>query len=135
MRRAAAAFAGVTMLTGPAWAGSDAATVLATLDKLMTARSVAVRCGRSDATAAGLFQQKYELLTERAMTALKILISDLAPPHLEKLIETHFGEIDRRVSAVIAQESCDGPRIQQALQKYDSVANNTDTELIADIQN
>ena len=132
MRRAAAAFAGVTMLTAPAWAGSDAAPVLGTLDELMTARSVAARCGRAD---AGAFQQKYELVTARAMAALKILVSDLAPPHLEKLIDTHYGEIDRRISDVIAQESCDGPRIQQALQKYDSVANSTDTELTADLRN
>jgi len=132
MRRAAAAFAGVTMLTGPAWAGSDAAKVLGTLDTLMTARSVAARCGRAD---AGLFQQKYELVAARAVAALKILVSDLAPPHIQKLIDTHYGEIDRRVSDVIAQESCDGPRIRQALQKYDSVANSTDTELTADLEN
>ncbi len=132
MRRAAAAFAGVTMLAGPAWAGSDAADVLANLDQLMIARAVATQCGRAESANTGTFQHKYELLTARAVAALKILISDLSQPHIEKLISNHYDEIDRRASAVIAQESCEGLHIQQALQKYDSVANSTDTELTAD---
>jgi len=131
MRRCAAVLAGVMMLTGPAWAGSGGADILNTLDQYMIAHAVAARCNHADGPGAATFQHKYLLVTARAAAALKLLASDLAQPNIEKLIRNHYDEIDRRVAAVIAQESCEGSHVQQALQKYDTVANSDDTELAA----
>jgi len=131
MRRTAAILAGVTMLAGPACAGSSGAEALAALDQFMIVRAVAARCGHAAPAAADAFQQKYDLVVAHAAAALKLLASDLAQPHIEKLIGSHYEEIDRRVSVVVAQESCDGPRAQQALQKYDTASNTPNIELLA----
>lgn len=130
MRRCAAILAGITMFSAPAWAGSDGADILTTLDQFMIARTVAARCGHAESPTAA-FEHKYLLMTARAAATLKLLASDLAAPNIEKLILSHYDEIDRRAAIVIAQESCDGPHAQQALQKYDSVAKGDDTEIAA----
>lgn len=130
MRRCAAILAGITMLSAPAWAGSGGADTLTTLDQFMIARAVAERCGHAGGPTAA-FEHKYLLVTARAAAALKLLASDLAEPNIEKLIRGHYDEIDRRAAIVIAQESCDGPHVQQALQKYDNAAQGDDTELAA----
>lgn len=135
MLRLAAALTGAIVLAGPARADSPGADVLATLDQLMIARAVSTRCGHPDAPAADTFQHRYEETLIHAEEALKALSSDLAKPNIEKLMNDHYGEIDRRASVVIAQESCNGPHIQQALQKYDSVANSADTQLTIDGNN
>jgi len=132
MRRIAAILAGVTMLAGPACAGSSGAEALAALDQLMIARAVAARCGHGTPAASEAFQRKYDLVVAHGAAALKLLASDLAEPHIEKLIGNHYEEIDRRVTAVVAQESCDGPRAQQALEKYDTASNTPNIELLAD---
>jgi len=132
MRRIAAILASVTMLAGPARAGSSGAEALAALDQFMIVRAVAARCSHGTPAAVEAFQHKYDLVVAHAAAALKLLASDLAQPHIEKLIGNHYDEIDRRVSVVVAQESCDGPHAQQALQKYDNAANTPNIELLAD---
>ena len=131
MRRIAAILAGVTMLAGPACAGSSGAEALAALDQFMIIRAIAARCGHAAPDAAEAFQRKYDLVVADGAAALKLLASDLAQAHIEKLIGNHYEEIDRRVSAVVAQESCGGPRAQQALQRYDNASNTPNIELLA----
>jgi len=135
MRRGAAAFAGLVMLAGPAGAATPGPGALALLDQFMIARSAAARCGQAAASTAAAFQHKYELVTLRAEAMLTRLASDLAGANIGKLIENRYNEIDRRVSTLVTQESCNGPHVQQALQKYDSVANIKDTELMAENDN
>ena len=136
MYRFAAAFAGMIVLAGPALADPPRHdTILTTLDQFMIARSVSAKCGRADAATVSSFQRHYRLVTEQAMVALKALSSDLTQDRIEKVMADHYGEIDRRVIAIIAQESCDGSHIKEALQKYDSVANAADTQLMADKNN
>ena len=43
----------------------------------------------------------------------------------------HYDEIDRHVTAIVAQESCNGSHIKEALQKYDSTANAVMNPLLA----
>ena len=135
MRRLAAAFTGAILLAGPAWAESPGADLLATLDQLMFARAVSDRCGHPDSRTADSFQHRYAAALDRAEAAMKALSSDLTVPHIKKLMNDHYGEIDRRSSVMITQESCNGPHIQQALQKYDGVANSADTQPAIDGDN
>lgn len=136
MYRFAAACAGLMISAGPALADPPRHdNILTTLDQFMIARSVSAKCGRSDVATEAAFQGHYRQVAEQATVALKALSSDLTQIHIEKVMADHYGEIDRHVSAIVAQESCDGPHIKEALQKYDSVANLTDTQLMADKNN
>ena len=136
MVRYVAAFIGVSLSIAPALADSPRHdTILATLDQFMIARSVAARCGRADAPTQASFQRQYRLVAEQATLVLKTLASDLTQDHIEKVMADHYGEIDRRVIVIVAQESCNGPHIKEALQKYDTVANAGQAPLMADKNN
>jgi hypothetical protein len=136
MYRFAAAGAALIVLAGPALADPPRHdTILTTLDRFMIARSVSAHCGRADAATATSFQRHYRLVTEQAMIELKALSSDLTRERIEKVMADHYTEIDRHVAAIVAQESCDGSHIKEALQKYDSVANADDAQLMADKKN
>jgi hypothetical protein len=136
MGRFGTAFAGMILLAGPALADPPRHdNILTTLDQFMIARSVSAKCGSADAATSAAFQRHYRLVTEQATVALKALSSDLTQIHIEKVMADHYSEIDRRVIAIVAQESCDGSHIKEALQKYDSVANVADTQLMADKNN
>jgi high-affinity K+ transport system ATPase subunit B len=136
MFRHVAAIIGLTLSAAPALADPPRHdTILVTLDQFMIARSVAAKCGRADAAAQASFQRQYRMVAEQATLALKALASDLTQDHIEKVMADHYGEIDHRVTAIVAQESCNGIHIKEALQKYDTVANVGDTPLIADKNN
>jgi hypothetical protein len=122
----------MAMLAAPALADVPTGDTLKTLDQYMIAQSVAAKCGHTDAALIAAFQNNYRLVTQRAQLALKAIASDLSPSHIDNVISDHYSEIDRRVIAIIAQESCDGPHIKEALQKYDSVARQGNTQILAD---
>jgi phosphoenolpyruvate carboxylase len=136
MVRYGIAFIAVSLSAAPALADPPRHdTILATLDQLMIARSAATKCGRADGPTQASFQRQYRLVTEQATLALKTLASDLTQAHIEKVMTDHYGEIDRRVTAIVAQESCNGSHVKEALQKYDSVANAGETPLLAEKNN
>lgn len=136
MYRFGAALFGMILSSGPALADPPHHdNILTTLDQVMIARSVSAKCGHADTATISSFQRHYRLVTEQATVALKMLSSDLTQTHIEKVMADHYSEIDRRVTAIVAQESCDGSHIKEALQKYDSVANVTDAPLLADKNN
>ena len=136
MVRFVAAFAGAIILASPALADPPRHdNILTTLDQFMIARSVSAKCGRADAATAASFQRHYRQVAEEATGALKDLSSDLTRAHIEKVMADHYSEIDHRVTAIVAQESCDGLHIKEALQKYDSVANLTEPQLLANKNN
>ena len=136
MVRYVAAFIGLSLSVAPALADPPRHdTILATLDQFMIARSVAAKCGRPDAPTQASFQRQYRLVTEQATLVLKTLASDLTRDRIEKVMADHYDEIDRRVTVIVAQESCNGSHIKEALQKYDSAANAGQTPLMADKNN
>lgn len=122
MRRLTAAIA-MLVLAGPAWAEPPTSEILQTLDQVMIERSAAAKCAAPDAAKAAAFRRYYQTVAAEAQTVLKSLASDLDQSHIEKVMVQHYDEIDRRVTAIVAQESCDGSHIKEALQKYDATAN------------
>jgi hypothetical protein len=128
----AAACAGITMLAGPALADPPDKSILATFDRFMLTRSAATHCGWGDAVSTASFQSRYRRVAELASAALKELASDLSGAAIEKLMSDHYSEIDRRVSITVAQESCEGPRIKEALQQYATASDSDNTGLVAD---
>lgn len=122
MRRLSAAFITLTMLAGPAWADPPNGEILQTLDQVMIERSVAAKCAAPDAAKAAAFSKLYQTVAAEAQMTLKSLASDLDQSHIDKVMTQHYDEIDRRVVSIVAQESCDGQHIKEALQKYDSTA-------------
>jgi len=131
MRRLSAAFFSVTLLAGPALAESPDTNVLRMLDQVMIIRSVAAKCTPPNQASAIAFQRRYQDVATQAQTALKALASDLTQAHIESVMAEHYDEIDRRVAAVVAQESCDGPHIKEALQKYDGIVKAVMTPQVA----
>jgi len=131
MRRLTAAFIALASLAGPAWADPPGSEILQTLDQVMIERSVAAKCAAPDNAKAAAFRTHYQTVAAEAQEALKNLASDLDQSHIEKVMLQHYDEIDRRVAAIVTQESCDGPHIKEALQKYDSIANAVMTEQMA----
>lgn len=123
MRRFSAALFALVSCAGPAWAEPQTTEILQTLDQAMIERSAAARCGAADSVKAAAFGDYYRAVSGDALVALKTLASDLDQSHIEKVMKQHYDEIDRRVSAIVAQESCDGTHIKEALQKYDDNAN------------
>ncbi len=135
MYRFAAAFIGMSMLAVSALADTPNGDTLKTLDQFMIARSVAAKCAPADDVTAAAFEHSYQMVAERAQLALKALASDLSQAHIEKIMSDHYGEIDRQVSAIVTQESCDGEHAKEALQKYDAAARMESTRLLADKSN
>jgi len=131
MRRLSAAIIMLAMLAGPAWADPPTSEILQTLDQVMIERSAAAKCAIPDSAKAAAFRKYYQAIAAEAQTALKNLASDLDLSHIEKVMTQHYDEIDRRVTAIVAQESCGGSHIKEALQKYDSTANAVITEQMA----
>jgi hypothetical protein len=131
MRRLSAAIIMLALLAGPAWAEPPTSEILQTLDQVMIERSAAAKCAVPDSAKAAAFRKYYQGIAAEAQTALKSLASDLDLSHIEKVMVQHYDEIDRRVAAIVAQESCDGSHIKEALQKYDSIANAVITEQMA----
>jgi hypothetical protein len=131
MRRLSAAIIMLAMLAGPAWADPPTSEILQILDQVMIERSAAARCAVPDSARAAAFRIRYQAVAAEAQEALKSLASDLDLSHIEKVMVQHYDEIDRRVAAIVAQESCDGSHIKEALQKYDNIANAVITEQMA----
>ena len=123
MRRLSAIVAvGVTLLAGPASADAPSGDLLRMLDQFMVARSAATQCGGADAATMAAFHGNYRQIALRARGELKSLLPDLGETLIEKLIHDHYDDIDRQVSLMVAQESCKGPRVHEALQKYDTAS-------------
>lgn len=123
MRRLSAAFTMLVLLAGPAWADSPTSDVLQTLDQVMIERATAAKCAAPDSAKAAAFRKYYQTIAAEAETVLKTLASDLDRSHIEKVMAQHYDEIDRHVTAIVTQESCEGSHIKEALQKYDNAAN------------
>lgn len=123
MRRLSAAYIMLALLAGPARADQPTSDILRTLDQVMIERATAAKCAAPDSAKAAAFRKYYQTVAAEAETVLKTLASDLDRSHIEKVMAQHYDEIERRVSAIVAQESCDGSHIKEALQKYDSTAN------------
>ena len=123
MRRLSATFITLGILAGPAWADPPNSEILQTLDQVMIERSVAAKCAAPDAGKEAAFRKAYQSVAAEAEMTLKGLASDLDHSHIEKVMMQHYDEIDRRVVAIVARESCDGTHIHEALQKYDATAN------------
>lgn len=130
MRRLSAAFIMLALLAGPAWADPPTSEILQTLDQVMIERATAAKCAAPDSTKAAAFRKYYQAVAAEAEVALKNLASDLDRSHIEKVMVQHYDEIERHVTAIVAQESCDGSHIKEALQKYDSTANAVITQQI-----
>ena len=131
MRRLTAAFISLTTLAGPVWAEQPNSEILQTLDQAMIERSVAGKCAAPDAAKAAAFRTLYQAIAAQAEIALKSLATDLDQTHIERVMAQHYDEIDRHVVAIVAQESCDGSHIREALQKYDSTVNAVMAPLMA----
>jgi hypothetical protein len=120
------------MLAGPALADPAGGCILARLDQFMVTRSAAAHCGWGDALSTATFQNRYRRVADQAAAELKVLASDLTGIGIEKVISDHYSEIDRRVIATVAQESCSGPHVREALEKYGSTADTGNIPLMAD---
>ena len=131
MRRLTAALISLMTLAGPVWAEQPNSEILQALDQAMIERSVAAKCAIPDPAKDAAFRKLYQAITAEAEIALKSLASDLDQAHIEKVMAQHYGEIDHHVTAIIAQESCDGSHIKEALQKYDSTVNAVINPLLA----
>ena len=134
MRRLSAALYALAVLAGPVWADPPGNEILQTLDQVMIERAVAAKCAAPDAGKAAAFRLYYQAVAAEAEVALKGLASDLDQSHIEKVMIQHYDEIDRRVTAIIAQESCDGSHVKEALQKYDITANARSEEHTSELQ-
>lgn len=123
MRRLTAfAALGAALLTAPCLADAPSGDVLRILDQFMVARSAATRCGALKPVTVAAFRSNYREVALRARAELKSILSDLNEMRIEKVLSDHYDDIDHRIAALIAQESCDGPHIREALQEYDSDA-------------
>jgi hypothetical protein len=131
MHRLTAALVSLASLAGPAWAEQPNSEILQTLDQAMIERSVAAKCAAPDAAKAAAFRKLYQAVAAQAEIALKGLASDLDESHIEKVMAQHYDEIDHHVTAIVAQESCNGTHIKEALQKYDSTVNAAMNPLLA----
>jgi hypothetical protein len=131
MRRLSAALMSLVFLVGPALAETPNSQILQRLDQAMIERSVAAKCAEPDSAKAAAFRKLYQAITQEAEVALKSLASDLDQSHIEKVMAQHYDEIDRHVIAIVAQESCSGSHIKEALQKYDNTVKAVTTQLMA----
>ncbi len=123
MRRFSAILAlGTALLAVPAVADGQSGDSLRMLDQFMAARSAALRCGTAKPVTLAAFRSNYRDVALRARAELKSILTDLDDALIEKVIASHYDDMDRHMAAMIAQESCDGPHIRDALQHYDSGA-------------
>ena len=131
MRSLSAALIALPVLAGPARAEPPNSEILQLLDQVMIERSVAEKCAASDSDKAAAFRGHYQSVAMAAKAALKSLASDLDQRHIDMVMDQHYDEINRHVLAIVAQESCAGSHIKEALQKYDSAASAAMTQQIA----
>ncbi len=135
MRRFSAVITlGAALLAAPALAEGPSGDVLRVLDQFMIARSAATRCGTAKPMTLAAFRSNYRDVALQARAELKSILTDLNDALIEKVIADHYDDMDRRISVMIAQESCDGPHIREALQKYDSGAQMVIARLAANKQ-
>ena len=132
MRRFSAVIAlGLAIVAPPALADAPSGDALRILDQFMIARSAVARCGAAEPSTLAAFRGNYREVASQARAELKSILSDLNDTLIEKVLSDHYNDIDHRTLATIAQESCDGPHIRDALRKYDSGAQTMTARLMS----
>lgn len=123
---------GLAILAAPTLADAPSGDALRIIDQFMTARSAVARCGVTQPATLAAFRANYREVASYARAELKSILSDLNDTLIEKVLSDHYNDIDRRIIAIVAQESCGGPHIREALQKYDNGAQMVLARLMSD---
>jgi hypothetical protein len=119
MQRLTALILGIAIAAQPATAEQKPPYIFQIVDDFMTSNAVASKCTKPDAEKMSKFLVNFDIVTRVASVEMKKLRPDATSEQVEKTMQDRYQQIDKGVSDIIHQETCDGPRIHEILRLFD----------------
>jgi hypothetical protein len=119
MRAALMVVCAVAMSAAPAAAQQQGPDILAIWDQFSVSNAIASRCVKPGGAKLAKFLLNYQIVTTHAALRLQQKSPDWTSARIDQAMKGRYGEIDEAMAAVIAQETCDGPKVKEALRRFD----------------
>lgn len=110
---------GFTLCALPVMAQQTGPDILTIWDQFSISNAIASKCTKPADDKLNKFLSNYMTVTVHTSMRLKELRPVLTSAEIDQSMKDRYAQIDKAIANVIAQESCDGPRVQEALRRFD----------------
>ncbi|MBX9633561.1 MAG: hypothetical protein K2X44_01145 [Magnetospirillum sp.] len=113
---------GLAMFAAPAAAQQERPDILTIWDQFSISNSIASKCVKPDEAKLAKFLLNYQIVSTHAALRLKQMSPEWSSARIDQAMTGRYTEIDKTMTEVIVQESCDGPKVKEALRRFDMQA-------------
>lgn len=107
----------IGMSTGAAMA--QPLDILQIFDQFAVSNAVASKCVKPDGDKLAKFLLNFQIVWINASLNLSKASSDMTPERADQALKDRYADVDKKVTEIIGEESCDGPRVKEALHRFD----------------
>ncbi|UKJ75860.1 hypothetical protein [Azospirillum brasilense] len=122
MRLLVALGCGMMLSIAPAVAQQQGPDILKIWQQFSVSNSLASRCAKPDNEKLTKFLANYQIISTHAAHRLKQITPEWSPARIDMVMAEHYSNIDRTISEILIEETCDSQRTKEALQRFDAQA-------------
>ncbi len=119
MRAAVMLVCGLVGFSAPAMAQQQGLNILTIFDQFAVSNAVASKCVKPDPAKLAKFLLNFQIVSTHASIRLQGISPSSSNERIDQVMKDRYGEIDKHISSVIAQETCNGPKVREALKRFD----------------
>ncbi len=93
--------------------------ILTMFDQFTVSSIVAGKCATPDMDKLAKFVMNYQRVSGQAMTEIRQTTPDVSPYQVNTTLIDRFAVAGKSASAILDEEPCDGPRVREALRRFD----------------
>ncbi|MBF0324072.1 MAG: hypothetical protein HQL42_03280 [Alphaproteobacteria bacterium] len=109
-------------LAVPVAAEQPSPDILTIWDQFSISNAIASKCVKPDGNKLARFLLNYQIVSTHASLKLSQTSKDWTPERIDRAMKERYVQIDQAMAAAIAQETCQGPKIMEALKRFDMQA-------------
>ena len=98
-------------------------SILDIFDQFAAANSAAGYCVRPDGAKLNHFVANFQVISTNAAVELKQRNPTTSGEGISKMLQDRYAQIDGIVDQVIQDEGCEGPKVQETLRQFRTLAN------------
>ncbi|WP_173976219.1 hypothetical protein [Magnetospirillum sp. LM-5] len=110
---------GIGVMAAPASAQQQGPDILTIWDQFSVSNTIASKCVKPEEDKLTKFLVNFQIVTINASLRIQQLRPDWTPERIDQAMKERYGQIDKSMAAVIAQETCEGPKVKEALRRFD----------------
>ncbi len=88
----------------------------------MVSNAVASKCVKPDGDKLAKFLMNFQIVIMRVSLDAKKMSTDVTQEQIDNVMADRYARIDKTVTEIIGRETCGGPKIKEALRRFDAQA-------------